>query len=128
MVQPCSPGDAPTSADFDFVEGQHRKANLARFMSSADKAIIAIQKWYLRETCTRGGFAALARPKNGEVRVPTSFLKFVWLKTLKESIAISSWDTRSSLLPRSPPNTPNTAAERLRAAGSALPPRECTTF
>ncbi len=34
--------------------------------------ILEIQKWYLALTWTwRGGFAALARPKIGEVRVPT---------------------------------------------------------
>jgi len=31
-----------------------------------------IQKWYLAVSCIwRGGFAALGRPKTGDVRVPT---------------------------------------------------------
>ncbi len=36
------------------------------------KDLATSQKWYLAESCNwRGGFAALARPKNGEVSVLT---------------------------------------------------------
>ena len=58
---------------------------------------IANQKWNFIENCSwRAGFAALARPKKGEVCTPTKFLKLTRLKTLNASIPTSNHGQRPS--------------------------------